>query len=457
LREFLGEEVGATLQTNGRTPAWPGRRHHEILCRIFLRRRLRFFSTSVISEIQIENFKSIAKLALKPGRITVLIGENGSGKSNILEAIAFAAAASANKLDDEFLFNRGIRVTEMDWMTSAFVKPVDATAGKPLFGQPISLRVAGTNADRPLEMKISRAPSLRKFGGDRWAVGFTVPSGLIEEEMKGEGFVQDFENLRQQMPANIPPEVADQVARIMVAQMKVTQRMRKSTPEIAAALALRDFLIYAPENSVLRNFETEGAIKPLGTKGEGLLKLLSTMAATGNGKFSADLKSHLGLLGWFGDVQIPTEEDEAKGRLRIRDKWLPDDFPVFDQRSANEGFLYLLFYFTLFLSKQTPVFFAIDNIDNSLNPKLCAELMRQIAILAAKSGKQVICTTHNPAVLDGLDLKDDQQRLYVVRRDSEGLTTVNRVNAPRPRPDGPSIRLSAAFMSGMLGGVPEHF
>ncbi len=44
----------------------------------------------MISEIQIENFKSIAKLSLKPGAVTVLIGENGSGKSNILEAMRAA-------------------------------------------------------------------------------------------------------------------------------------------------------------------------------------------------------------------------------------------------------------------------------------------------------------------------------------------------------------------------------
>ena len=74
----------------------------------------------VISEIRIRNFKSIHDLTLKPGRVTVLIGENGSGKSNILEGIGFAAAAAADKLDGEFLFNRGIRVTEPKWMMSAF-------------------------------------------------------------------------------------------------------------------------------------------------------------------------------------------------------------------------------------------------------------------------------------------------------------------------------------------------
>jgi AAA15 family ATPase/GTPase len=74
----------------------------------------------MISEIRIQNFKSVQDLALKLGRVTVLIGENGSGKSNILEAVAFAAGAAANKLDGEFLANRGIRVVQETWMRSAF-------------------------------------------------------------------------------------------------------------------------------------------------------------------------------------------------------------------------------------------------------------------------------------------------------------------------------------------------
>ena len=207
----------------------------------------------------------------------------------------------------------------------------------------------------------------------------------------------------------------------------------------------------------MRKFETEGAIKPLGPKGEGLLKLLTASAAVGNGRFASELKKQLGLLGWFGDLRLPTESDEIMGRLRISDRWLAKDGPVFDQRSANEGFLFLLFYFTLLLSKQTPAFFAIDNLDASLNPKLCAELMRQIALLAERNCKQVICTTHNPAVLDGLNLHDDKQRLYVVSRNSEGHTVVNRVKAPRPRSEGVPVRLSIAFMSGLLGGLPDHF
>ena len=52
----------------------------------------------MITSIVIENYKSIHKLNLEVGRFNVLIGENGCGKSNILEAVTFSAAAEANNL-----------------------------------------------------------------------------------------------------------------------------------------------------------------------------------------------------------------------------------------------------------------------------------------------------------------------------------------------------------------------
>src|SRR5260370_36906938 len=79
----------------------------------------------MIRQVRVENYKSIPDLALDLGRVTVLIGANGSGKSNILEAIALASAAAQNKLDNEFLVSRGIRVTETRYMYSAFDNSIE--------------------------------------------------------------------------------------------------------------------------------------------------------------------------------------------------------------------------------------------------------------------------------------------------------------------------------------------
>jgi predicted ATPase len=250
--------------------------------------------------------------------------------------------------------------------------------------------------------------------------------------------------------------VKRQLRRVLAASsLRIKKRARLG--DNAVVLGLADLKVYAPENTTLRNPPPESAIQPLGTKGEGLIKLLQSFA---DPKFSDRLqamKDSLQLFSWFDDFRAPDESAAAQARLQICDRWLAPDRAFFDQRSANEGFLYLLFYFALLMSWRTPPFFAIDNVDASLNPKLCSTLMTQIAGLSKKYEKQVICTTHNPAILDGLNLKDDEQRLYAVGRDSEGHTTVRRVRAPQPQPGEVPVRLSEAFMRGLIGGLPDNF
>ena len=143
--------------------------------------------------------------------------------------------------------------------------------------------------------------------------------------------------------------------------------------------------------------------------------------------------------------------------IKIKDQYLEDGLQYFDQRSANEGFLYLLFYLTLFISDETPKFFAIDNIDNAMNPKLGRKLVKILAKLAAQHDKQVILTTHNPAILDGLNLNDPEQRLFVVYRDLDGGTSVRRIFKKEPENGTEPLPLSEQFLRGYLGGLPDNF
>jgi len=76
--------------------------------------------------------------------------------------------------------------------------------------------------------------------------------------------------------------------------------------------------------------------------------------------------------------------------------------------------------------------------------------------IAIENDKQALITTHNPAVLDGLNLNDDQQRLFVVKRNDEGHTTVERVTV-KPTSNGESLKLSEMWMRGYLGAIPNNF
>lgn len=166
-----------------------------------------------------------------------------------------------------------------------------------------------------------------------------------------------------------------------------------------------------------------------------------------------EIKENLIILDWFDDMQVPSSQLSMEFNLKLKDSYLDETINTFDQRSTNEGFLYLLFYLTLVISDETPKFFAIENIDTALNPKLCREVTRRLIELARKHDKQIIATTHNAAVLDGMNIFEDDVRLHVVRRSIDGYTKSNRVTLKSEM----SMPLSEVWVKGYIGGLPDNF
>jgi chromosome segregation ATPase len=77
--------------------------------------------------------------------------------------------------------------------------------------------------------------------------------------------------------------------------------------------------------------------------------------------------------------------------------------------------------------------------------------------LAKKHDKQFIATTHNPAILDGLNLYDDEVRLFRVYRDNKGATRTERIKLKPPTPDGQQLKLSELWTRGYLGAISQNF
>ena len=115
-------------------------------------------------------------------------------------------------------------------------------------------------------------------------------------------------------------------------------------------------------------------------------------------------------------------------------------------------------WFALATLSVLEIVLGIDNIDTALNPQLCRDLIEQLADLAVKHDKQALITTHNPAILDGLNLHDDEQRLFVVSRNDEGHTVTERIKL-KPKVEGAPFKykLSEMWMRGIIGGLPETF
>lgn len=398
----------------------------------------------MIENITIQNFKSITEQSLNLGRVNVVIGENGCGKTNALEAIAFAAAASTGSLNQGGLGGK-LRYVSPEFMLPAF----ELTEKQMVAPSKISVVVSEEKGmARNISAFYNRVDKCwENIGGmleDRHIVKVLQASRSLDPEL-----LQDL-TAAMSLDESVLKAIDDlDIQTIYEKAPKLLPELKKIVVEKPS---LNSFVIFSPEETKLRRFNDDNQQIPLGRGGEGLFQYLKELQKEDKSTFERIVDS-MSLLDWVDGVQIPDDLLSNEYKLLIGDKYLREHLHYFDQRSANEGFLFMLFYMTLFLSKETPAFFAIDNIESSFNPKLCTKLMRTLVRLAKENDKQVILTTHSPFVLDGLDLSDDEQRLFVARRNRDGHTQFKRVDAVANM----SMRLSEVWMKGMIGGLPDNF
>lgn len=391
----------------------------------------------MINQIKIHNFKSIVDLSIPLGKVNVLIGSNGCGKSNILEAVSFASAAAQNRLDYEYLVNRDVRMADPEFMVNAF-DTVDedddheATEG----GLDDVVQIEITNDNHSYLCHIQYIDSAK-----RWVNFSNMLSDSLNTLKKADNSKSSGNN-----------ELASLLEKLQSLGIDKDKMINSLIYLVTSSSEINGFLTYRPTEHFLRKtFET--SILPLGVHGEGLLKYLKGKAAERDQVIFDEINSGLELLDWFDGFKIPDDLMSDEYRLAIGDKYLKESLHFFDQRSTNEGFLFLLFYLTLFNSKDTPNFFAIDNIETALNPRLITKLTDYIVKRCFANEKQVILTTHSPFVLDALDLSNDEIRLFTVRRDIDGHTRIERI----PFRENRTMPLSQLWMSGLIGGLPDNF
>ncbi len=388
----------------------------------------------MINKVSISNFKSIYKQDIELGRVNVFIGENGSGKSNILEAIAMAAASNGGELNTQGLINRGVRVTKPSLTFNSFLGvanrseiKIDLHDGNVLFESILK-------CDNP---------------DDIFAV-------WKDDNRYNKSLRSLMKKILEQAPLDKNIDVLYQAA---INQIDLDAPANNPFVHSVIGKSISKFLIYNINTNALRGISNDSKITPLGINGEGLDILLST--------FDEDqLKElkELNFISWLQSIHVDLGDalkykgyklGRSTSDLYFTDKYMQRKNNMFAAENANEGALHVLFYLALLISVRTPSFFAIDNIETALNPMLCRQLMKRITELAPIHQKQVLITTHNPAVLDGLNLHDQDQCLFVVKRTDEGHTKVERIKL-KPEVKDENLKLSELWMRGYLGALPSN-
>jgi energy-coupling factor transporter ATP-binding protein EcfA2 len=393
----------------------------------------------MIERLQIRGFKSIEALEFEPGAVNVLIGANGSGKSNLLEAIGVLSAAAKGLVDDEALRRRGVRPG-----VPALYK--SSLAGAP---QPPHIKFGALNSDASYLVSLHNP---LKDPSPAWAY--------------------KTENLQEGTKTVVGRGPADKKKYSPFAGLAASRAAELAPKHLAAYKflnELQEFTIYSPDTLTLRGKDDPQARVPVGLAG-GQLPLAVSDALTSRKRTEWGRQvsqQALYLIDWaksYGTAPATTmplspSVSSTQRVIKFVDRFMKSPRNVLSGYDASEGALYVLFHAVLAAHPLTPPIYAVDNADHALNPRLARELIRHICLWNKESPhpRQIILTTQNPLTLDGLPLQDDRVRLFTVSRTQKGRTTVHRVILDDKLKEKAERgwTLSRLWVMGHLGGVPN--
>jgi AAA15 family ATPase/GTPase len=368
----------------------------------------------MFTKLRIQNFRSIVDIEVELGRVNFIIGANGSGKTNFLEAIAFAAAAESRLMANKYFSDRGIRTTPKDSFPNYASKKKSVKIE--LF----------TEHDPVIYRDYSIIKSLDSSGKGIYTRAFTT--------------LGDFDKSLNDYILHNPDKLNEDASEFIRAL--VNSKFKDTDTNIA------EFIIYDPNISDLKRLEVNTRIQPIDNNGNGFVNLLLKF----DDKQVLLLNKLLSLFEWFGSIKVHKIKS-GPSYFKIFDRF--NKRAHIEENLINDGFWLCLFCFTVLIADKSPHFFSIEHLENGLNPRLCKKVSEEVIALAKQNDKQILVSTHSPFILDGCELYPEDTKIIALSRGQDGRTLARSVSPKFLLDNG--IKPSEGWLRGYFGGLPNNF
>jgi len=365
----------------------------------------------------------------------MFIGANGSGKSSVLEAVGVLSAAMTDRVNAASLQRKGVRLS-----TSALYK-----------SKFLSIEKESKTVDFSVEWGLN--------GHDYGYMNhMTVPNDddawkYFAESVTCDGAAVYGRSNRSNAQLNNK-----------IGYFTISEAL-SGNDYVQAARYIGDYGIYQPDTLTLRGTVADPIqTNPIGLNGGRLAEAIEDLIHEEDGDMmfgSMFMEDMLELIDWASEFKVSKPKKSilnpgvptTQQIIEFRDKYLKDT-ASFTGYDASEGALYVLFMLSLAMHGKAPKMFAIDSFDHAMNPRLARKVTEVFTNKIIEENKTVFMTTHNPLVLDGLDLSNDDIRLFTTDRNKHGHIEIRRVQVSEKllKMDQPLSRL---WINGVLGGVPE--
>lgn len=341
-----------------------------------------------ITKLHIEGFRSLRNVDWSPGDLNVIIGPNGTGKSNLLRFLELISVSAQGRLGKYVQSLGGMDPIVWDGQSTSIKFILESKpAGSELDPEQYELEMIrlGSGSSYKIENEHLINSHKQRKGTEK------KPFKFLERRAKTAVIFDENER------TFVTPEefVSDEESLLSIASGPFINNhfIPPFQRELASIAVYRD--LNTNTDAPIRQSAISRMEKRVDPDGQNLISVMHTLY-TGDRGFKNDI--NLAMRAAFGDdfeeLIFPPAADQ---RIQLRVRWKS----LKREQSAAElsdGTLRFLFLLTVLASPSLAPIIAIDEPETGLHPSMLP-LIAEYAVEAAKRS-QVILTTHSPQFLD---------------------------------------------------------
>ncbi|MBD2441720.1 AAA family ATPase [Dolichospermum sp. FACHB-1091] len=379
----------------------------------------------MLKKLILENWKSFryAELPLDP--LTVLIGTNASGKSNVVEALEFLQRiANGENIEAALAGNKTLpslrggvelaaRKGENEFSLNVLIQGEDDTVEYMYL-----IKVKTISEPKIIEEYIYEYTILINEYGDGKKL-ISVSSAANQDNYSVDtSFLNIVDTSIEIIRKNIITLENDQEKKLME-EVYNTFLLPKQKKRICINSSLKRIFLLNPVASNMRDYSSLSNV--LESDSSNIAGFLAALPDDKKTEIENTLSEYLKDLP-EGDIKKVWAEKVGRlgtdAMLYCQEEWKPGEIIEIDARSMSDGTLRFLAILTALLTRPEGSQIVIEEIDNGLHPSRAALLVKILKEIGSKRNIDILLTTHNPALLDAFG-SEIVPFVVVAHRDSE--------------------------------------
>lgn len=369
----------------------------------------------MIKEFRFQNWKSFGESVLYIDPLTFVIGTNASGKSNILDAISFLSdSAKGIPINDIAKQARG----GLDWIVRKGAEAFSLSVTIDVDGDELTYTISCRKNDTTLQT-VSESLTLKASRSDRTLFSTDETYESPDSPSIPMKFYQEKRGKQKRMDLNRQTSILSQIG-----SLATVKKVKESALRVQEEL--KNIFILNPIPNHMRDYSPLS--ERLNPDAGNIAGLIAGMSPDEQKRIEKELTAYVRPL---PEKDIKRIWVETVGRFRndamlyCEEEWIKGDKIEIDARSMSDGTLRFIAIVVALLTGKAGSLLVIEEVDNGLHPSRSHELVKVLKTLGRLSQIDIVCTTHNPVLIDTLGNEMIPFISYVTRSEENGYSVVS--------------------------------